>query len=101
MQTYGGVEVLLHAFLTSALDGREWLASRPGCLIPEERTPIPLDRGLDRARLDVEAKIKIVPCRDSNPGRPALSLVTVLTELCSLIISNKTLKLWNFKDNLD
>jgi hypothetical protein len=26
-------------FLTSALDGDEWLASRPGRLIPCERTP--------------------------------------------------------------
>jgi hypothetical protein len=34
MKTYGEVEVLLHAFLTSALDGGEWSASRPGRFIP-------------------------------------------------------------------
>jgi hypothetical protein len=30
MKTHGEVEVQLHAFLTSALDGGEWSASRPG-----------------------------------------------------------------------
>jgi hypothetical protein len=30
MKTYWGVEVQLHAFLTSALDGGEWLALFPG-----------------------------------------------------------------------
>jgi hypothetical protein len=30
IKTYEEVEVKLHAFLTSALDGSEWLASRPG-----------------------------------------------------------------------
>jgi hypothetical protein len=34
MKTYGGVD---HpSFLTSALDGGEWLASRPGRFIPGE-----------------------------------------------------------------
>jgi len=36
---YWGVEVELHAFLTSALDGDAWSASRHGCFIPRERTP--------------------------------------------------------------
>jgi len=30
MKTYWGVEEQLHDFLTSALDGGEWSASRPG-----------------------------------------------------------------------
>jgi hypothetical protein len=29
MKTYGGVEVIVPPFLISALDGGEWLASRP------------------------------------------------------------------------
>jgi hypothetical protein len=29
MKTYGGMEVQVYAFLTSALDGGEWLALRP------------------------------------------------------------------------
>jgi hypothetical protein len=37
MKAYGGMEVLLHEFLTSALDGGEWLTSRPGHFTPRER----------------------------------------------------------------
>jgi hypothetical protein len=37
LKTYGRVEVQLHAFLTSALDGGEWSRSRPGRFIPGER----------------------------------------------------------------
>jgi hypothetical protein len=39
METYGGVEVQIHLFLTSALFGGEWSASRPGCFAPGERIP--------------------------------------------------------------
>jgi hypothetical protein len=42
MQMYGGLEVSLHAFLTSVLDGGEWLASRPGRLAPKEGTLVPI-----------------------------------------------------------
>jgi hypothetical protein len=37
MKAHGGVEVLLHAFFTSALDGGEWSASHPGRFAPRER----------------------------------------------------------------
>jgi hypothetical protein len=33
------VELQLHAFLNSALDGGEWLALLPGRLTPRERAP--------------------------------------------------------------
>jgi hypothetical protein len=39
MKTYGGVEVYLHAFLTSALVGGEWSASCPRRFARAERTP--------------------------------------------------------------
>jgi len=39
MKTHEGVEVKLHAFLTPALDGAEWSASRPGDFIRWERAP--------------------------------------------------------------
>jgi hypothetical protein len=35
----GGVDVCSHIFLTSALVGGEWYASRPGRFIPWERAP--------------------------------------------------------------
>jgi hypothetical protein len=34
------MEVKLHIFLTSALDGFEWLASRPGHFKPKEWAPV-------------------------------------------------------------
>jgi hypothetical protein len=37
MKTYCGVGVQLHAFLTSALDGGEWSATRPGRFTPKDR----------------------------------------------------------------
>jgi hypothetical protein len=37
MKVYGGVDVQIHIFLTSALAGGEWSSSRPGRFIPGER----------------------------------------------------------------
>jgi hypothetical protein len=39
MKAYGGVDVQTHIFLTSALVGGEWSASRPGHFTPWERAP--------------------------------------------------------------
>jgi hypothetical protein len=39
MKAYWGVEVYIHEFLTSALDGGEWSGSRPGRFTPRERAP--------------------------------------------------------------
>jgi hypothetical protein len=38
MKAYGGVDVLIHIFLTSARAGGECSASRPGRFAPGERT---------------------------------------------------------------
>jgi hypothetical protein len=46
MKAYWGMELLLHAFLISALDGCEWPASRRGRLYPQGNNPYPLDRRL-------------------------------------------------------
>jgi hypothetical protein len=39
MKTHGAMEVYLHTFLTSGLDGVEWLVSDPGRFITREVTP--------------------------------------------------------------
>jgi hypothetical protein len=39
MKAYWGVEVWIHIFLTSALVGGEWSASRRGRFTPKERAP--------------------------------------------------------------
>jgi hypothetical protein len=39
MKAYGVVKLLIHIFLTSALVGGVWSASRPHRFIPEERSP--------------------------------------------------------------
>jgi hypothetical protein len=65
------VELRLHAFLTSALDGGEWSASRPTCrFTPRERAPgthwiggwVGYRVGLDTVLMRKFPS----PCRDSN-----------------------------------
>jgi hypothetical protein len=68
------VEVWLHASLTSALDGGEWSASRPGRLTSREREPGTHWIGGwvgPRAVLDAVVKRKIpIPLRESNRRIP-------------------------------
>jgi hypothetical protein len=49
MKAYWGVEVWLHAFLISVLDGGEWSASRPGRFTPMEKTLVPTGQEADRS----------------------------------------------------
>jgi hypothetical protein len=47
MKAYGGADVEIHIFLTSALVGDEWSASRTCCFTPGGTSPwYPLDRRL-------------------------------------------------------
>jgi hypothetical protein len=72
-------------FLTSALDGDKWSATRPRCITPGERA-----RGTHwiggwvgpRAGLDAVGMRKYsFPCQESNPRPFNTSAVTVPTEL--------------------
>jgi hypothetical protein len=40
MKAYGGLDIYIHVFLTSALVGGEWLASRLGRFNPGEKAPV-------------------------------------------------------------
>jgi hypothetical protein len=77
MKAYGGVDVYIHIFLTSALTGGEWSASRSGRFTPV-RAPgthwiggcVDPRAGLD----DVKRKFVILPGLELRPlGRPARS----------------------------
>jgi hypothetical protein len=76
MKTYLGVEIQLDTFLTSALDGGEWSASRPGRFTPKERACGThwIGGSVDsRAVLDAVVKRKIPsPRRESNPRTPVV-----------------------------
>jgi hypothetical protein len=54
MKAYGGVDVQIHIFLTSALVGGEWSASRPCHFTPGKEAPAPIgyEVGDPRAGLD-------------------------------------------------
>jgi hypothetical protein len=41
METYGGMDVLIHIFLTLALVGGRWPASRLAALSPRNEPPVP------------------------------------------------------------
>jgi hypothetical protein len=77
MKAYGRVDVQIHIFLTSALVGGEWSASRPGCSTSGERAPGTLWIGgwVDpRASLDDMKKRKFLTLLglELRPlGRPA------------------------------
>jgi hypothetical protein len=83
------VELQLHGFLISALDGSEWSDSRPGRFIPRENVPDTHWIGgwvVPRADLDAVVKREIPsPCRDSNS--PIIQPVAerYITELSGLL----------------
>jgi hypothetical protein len=86
MKTYGGVEIYLHAFLNSALDGCEMSASRPDSFNPGVGFPAThLVGGWGWAPVPVWTLWwrEKHPClrRESNPGRAVHGLVAVLIDL--------------------
>jgi hypothetical protein len=80
MEELGGEEYSSYSFSTSALDGGEWSASRPGrALAPEKGPPVPIVQEAGWAPEPVwtqRTKEKIFcPCRGSNPDRPVVQPV--------------------------
>jgi hypothetical protein len=79
MEALGGRRYSSYSFLTSALDGGEWSASRPGRVLPPgKRTPGTHWIGGwvgPRAGLDAGARRKICLCRGSNLDRPIVQPV--------------------------
>jgi hypothetical protein len=79
MKAHWGVEVQLTHSLTSALDGGEWSASRPGRFTPRERAPDTHWIGGwvgPRAVLDAVVNRKIPnPRREPNPRTPIVQPV--------------------------
>jgi hypothetical protein len=82
MEALGGGErrYSSYSFTTSALDGGEWSASRPGRALPSRKgPPVPICTGVwvgPRAGLDTEARGRILcTCRGSNPDRPVVQPV--------------------------
>jgi hypothetical protein len=64
VKTYGRVDVWIHIFLTSALAGGEWSASRPGRFTPGGNNPrYPLDRRLGgpQSRSGRRREMKVSP----------------------------------------
>jgi hypothetical protein len=63
--------------LTSALDGGEWSASRPGRFTPRERAP----------GGNEESKSHHCLSRQLNPSRPTRTPAPILTELSWLLLN--------------
>jgi hypothetical protein len=88
MNAYGGVDVQIHIFLTSALAGGERSTSRPGRFTPEERAPgTDCIRGWvdSRAGLDDAEKRKILDPTGTRTPTPRSSNPTTLSRLLILI----------------
>jgi hypothetical protein len=103
MKAYGGVDVKIHIFLTSALAGGEWSASRPGRFTSGERAPGTYWIGgwVDpRAGLDDVEKRKFLTL-------PGLELLTFGRPACSQSLSRlpsyggENIKIFNLKEGFE
>jgi hypothetical protein len=81
MKMYGGVDVYIHIFLTSALAGGEWSASRPESFTPGKEPLVPLDRrlGEPQTRSGRFGEEKILDPRTPNPQSLSRLLVVSIS----------------------
>jgi hypothetical protein len=88
MKTYWGVEVQLYALLPLKEDGGEWLASRPACFAPGGKTSRRYQLVMRLGRAQSRSAHSGGDKKENRyPGRPVRRLVTVLTELPRLLVS--------------
>jgi hypothetical protein len=96
----GGVEVMLHTFLSSALDGGEWPVSHPGRFTHGERTPFAHCTGSwvgPRAGLDASVTRKI--CAPAG-NRTAVTQPAVATGKPQHVFLVRTLYNQKFTDTV-
>jgi hypothetical protein len=87
MNTYGGVDIYIHVFLTSPLLGSEWSASRPGRFAPRgEVSSIHWIEGWVGPRTDLDGveRRKSYPYRDSNSDPSAVQPVASRYTDCAI-----------------
>jgi hypothetical protein len=92
MKAYGEVDVYIYIFLTSALVGGEWTASRPGHFTPVETAPGThwIGGSVDpRAGLDDEKKRKFLPYPDSNSDPSIVHPIAIPITLSRLLMKRK------------
>jgi len=89
MKINGGVNLQFHVILTSALDGSEGISFASWLLYSQGKRHSTHWTGGQmgsRASLNVVVKRKNpCPCWEPNPGNPAHSSITILTELPQLL----------------
>jgi hypothetical protein len=91
MKAYGGVDVQIHVFLTSALDGGEWSASSPWRFTCGEKPPVPTGQEAGWGPEQVWTKWrgeKPCPYRDSNsdPQFHAIKLGANWRQVASFVL---------------
>jgi hypothetical protein len=68
-----GVEVYLYSSKTSALEGGEWSAARPGHTLPPGKDLVPIVQGLGGPQRRSGQAENLAPTRIRSPDRPARS----------------------------
>ena len=83
MEAYGGVDVQVHSFLTSVLDGRGWF-SRFGRFTRGKKSRYPLNMRLGGPKTQSEhfaEKNNLLPLPDRTRDRPSRSPFAILPTL--------------------